>query len=347
MVKEVGYMLMTRETSIPAAEGKTGWPWTDSALCVPEMLDAGARWPRISVITPSFNQGPFLEQTIRSVLAQNYPNLEYIIIDGGSTDGSVEIIRRYQRRLAYWISEQDGGQAHAINKGLARASGEIVAYINSDDFYLPRAFAAAAECFRREPACTWLCGDTILVDSDGRTTSSPQTNVPQSAGHCLARRYFAQQQAMFWRREVLAAGFQERWRYCFDFELFIRLLLAGHKCEHLPVTLAAMRLHPDSKTMSEAHNFESEVFAMSQPYFSRITWAERRSCTHTHLLRRSCAASAAGSGREAARYLAQALVTYPEGIKSRWFWGGLRRVLKSGFMEIAAPTAVGPEHTRS
>ena len=104
--------------------------------------------PRISIVTPSFNQGQFLEETIRSVLEQGYPNLEYMVIDGGSTDGSIEIIRKYEKRLAYWTSEPDRGQADAINKGWRRATGEILAYLNSDDTYCPNALRLAAEAFR-------------------------------------------------------------------------------------------------------------------------------------------------------------------------------------------------------
>lgn len=299
-----------------------------------------SRPPRISVVTPSYNQGKFLEQTIRSVLLQGYPDLEYIVIDGGSADGSVETLRRYQPLLSYWVSEKDGGQANAINKGLGRASGEIFAYINSDDFYLPGALHAVAEHFRRNPNCTWVCGDMVFVDGGGRTMSSPQTIIPRSAGQGLSRRYFAQQQAMFWRREALGGGFEEHWRYCFDFELFIRLLLAGHECEHLPLRLAAMRLHPDSKTVGEARRFEDEVFRLSEGFFGRITPSERRSCVHTHLLRQSYEA---GDRREAAKYLLRALAAYPECIKGRWFWGCLRQVLRGRVTGMKAPAAVGPE----
>jgi glycosyltransferase involved in cell wall biosynthesis len=124
------------------------------------------RWSRISIVTPSYNQGQFLEETIKSVLSQNYPNLEYIIIDGSSTDNSADIIKKYEKHLAYWVSEKDNGQADAINKGFARATGEIFGWINSDDLYLPDTLHRVGEYWRTYPGCQFLTGDGEIFNAE-------------------------------------------------------------------------------------------------------------------------------------------------------------------------------------
>ena len=121
--------------------------------------------PLVSIITPSYNQAAFLEQTLCSVLDQDYPNLEYLVVDGGSDDGSVEIIKRYELRLAWWVSEKDRGQVEAINKGLAHAKGEYVAWLNSDDFYLPGAVLSAVEALQARPDAALVHGDVLAVDA--------------------------------------------------------------------------------------------------------------------------------------------------------------------------------------
>jgi glycosyltransferase involved in cell wall biosynthesis len=282
--------------------------------------------PTISIITPSFNQAPFIEETIRSVLEQDYDELQYVIIDGGSTDGSIDIIRRYQDRLGYWISEKDRGQAHALNKGLAHATGDVVAYLNSDDVYRPGAFKAVAEYFRNNPNCNWLCGDTMMF-GEGSKPEVISADVPKSAAHALSWAYTAPQPGMFWKRGLLKDGFDEQWRYCFDHELYVRLLIEGYVCEHLPVTLAGYRLHPESKTVAEGANFDSEFDRIEEIYEKHLSGADRRWCLATRHLRKSYAASTKGNRLDAARTLLKALAIHPESIWARPFWGCLRRLL--------------------
>jgi glycosyltransferase involved in cell wall biosynthesis len=280
---------------------------------------------KLSIITPSYNQGQFLEETILSVLGQNYPNLEYIIVDGGSTDNSVEVIRRYEKHLAYWTSEKDRGQVHAINKGIERVTGDVAAFINSDDLYLPGAFNAVMDHFEKHRTCEWLCGDTIMF-GEGHPTELIRARVPESAAHCLSWAFKAPQPGMFWKRELIEFKFQEQWPYDFDCDMYTRLLLAGHSCEYLPLPLAAYRLHSFSKTVAEGHRQEKEFDLLAEHYESQLEGADRRWCRATQFMRRSYEASTAGQSREGARWLLRALFTYPEGIRNRTFWGCLRRL---------------------
>ena len=219
--------------------------------------------PRISIITPSFNQAPFLKQTIDSVLSQNYPNLQYIIIDGGSTDGSVEIIRKYAPHLAYWVSEPDRGQAHALNKGFARATGSIHAYLNSDDYYEKGALETAAEMLS-DASTAWLCGALRYFDDSGfeRTDFYEAEPPDANAAFDWFYRYRINQPATFWTADLTAAcgPFNETLRYVFDWEFFTRIRF-HHNVPAVPVKkiLAHFRLHPASKTVSASDAFETEI----------------------------------------------------------------------------------------
>src|SRR5512136_1808888 len=157
--------------------------------------------PLVTIVTPSFNQARFLEATLRSVLDQDYPRIEYLVVDGASTDGSVEIIRRYANRLAWWVSEKDSGQSEAINKGMRRAQGEIIGWLNSDDIYLPGAVSAAVAHFQANPQAGLIYGDALAIDSDGKSF-----NVMRARQYTLTDLMAFQiicQPAAFMRRSVL------------------------------------------------------------------------------------------------------------------------------------------------
>lgn len=280
---------------------------------------------KLSIITPSYNQGRFLDETILSVLNQGYKSLEYIVIDGGSTDDSVDVIRRYEDKLDYWVSEKDRGQVHAINKGLERATGDIVAFINSDDVYLPGTFNAVINHFNDHPESEWVCGDTIMF-GEGYDTYVIRAVVPKSAAHCLSWAYRAPQPGHFWKRELVKSGFQERWNYDFDHDMYVRLLLAGHKCEHIPLPFAGYRLHEVSKTIAEGHRQLEEFDQIAEFYEPQLHGVDQRWCKATRFLRLSYAASEAGKKSEAIKWLTRAFATHPEGVLNRPFWGCLRKL---------------------
>jgi glycosyltransferase involved in cell wall biosynthesis len=204
--------------------------------------------PRISVITPSFNQAQFLEDTIASVLAQNYPALEYIVIDGGSSDNSLEIIKRYERDIAFWVSEPDGGQSEAINKGLRRATGEIITWLNSDDVYLPNTLQTVAEYFDR-PELALVHGKTILF-GEGRREEVRGASEPDLRVQYLAKIPFPQPSSFFKRRVLLEQGYlDESLHYMMDYDLLVRIAL-NYELRSVPAVFSRYRLHEGCKTLT-------------------------------------------------------------------------------------------------
>jgi len=233
--------------------------------------------PRLTIVTPSFQQAAFIERTIRSVLDQEYPDLEYLIVDGGSTDGSVEIIERYADRIAWWVSEPDDGQTDALNKALRRATGDIVAYINSDDYYLPGAFQTAVDALQRTSAL-WAVGASRFVDADGNTTEiwRPELPLSRSRAGMAAGPWGVPQASTFWRRECFDRYglFREDMHYVFDTEYGLRLAFAGHLPALIDAELAVRVVHPEAKSW-DTTPFEREAAAMEREYRARLTPRER------------------------------------------------------------------------
>ena len=207
--------------------------------------------PKVTIVTPSYNQAHFLEETMRSVLEQDYPNIEYIVIDGGSSDGSAEIIQKQESQLAYWQSQKDKGQTDAINQGFARASGDILAWLNSDDILLPGAVTAAVKQLQAHPEVGMVYGDCLWINADGKKIGNfpaAQTDLKK-----LRRGYvhIPQQASFFWAELWKKVGpLDDSFYFAMDYDLWTRLA-AEAPLLYVPELWAAFRLHGDAKSIAE------------------------------------------------------------------------------------------------
>ncbi len=246
-------------------KGKIGFPWTEGTP--PQYI--AENLPKITIITPSFNQGQFIEETIRSVLLQNYPNLEYIIIDGGSMDNTLEIIKKYEKFIDYWVSEADSGQANAINKGLKKATGEVFNWLNSDDYYLPNALLTIGQNFSKQPHLAVLGGREIHLLPNGNlskptngTVILPTLEATIVLGNC-------NQPPTFFRLSVVRqlGELSENLYFCMDSELWTRYLAHFGLSNTMKIDsiLNVFRLHEHSKSLSARPIYYADRF--------NIVWA--------------------------------------------------------------------------
>ena len=271
--------------------------------------------PLVSIVIPSYNQAAFLEQTIKSAIEQDYPYLEHILVDGASTDNSVEIIKKYGNQLAWWVSEKDNGQGDAINKGMAHAKGEIVAWLNSDDCYLPAAISAAVEAFEANPDAVMVYGDMLAIDENGFVTNTFKYH--QLTLEDLLCFQIIGQPAVFMRREVFEQvnGLDLNFHFMLDHHLWIRIAAQG-KIVHVPQIWSAARYHSEAKNRAQASQFGREAFqildwAASDEYFAPIlARVRRRALASAH---RVDARYSVDSGQPAQALAAwmRALVTHP------------------------------------
>jgi len=279
--------------------------------------------PLVTIITPSYNQAAFLEKTMRSALEQDYPAIEYLVIDGGSQDGSVEIIRKYSDRLAWWVSEKDSGQAEAINKGLSRARGEFVAWLNSDDYLMPGAVSAAVTALQANPDASFVYGNVRVVAPD-QTILNLLTYQPWQLKDLMSFQIIGQP-AVFMRRSALEkSGYLDpAYHFLLDHHLWIRLASVGGMT-YVPQLWASAHYHEESKNLKQAAKFGGEALrivdwmaaqpALQQEYLShkKEILAGANRINGFYLLD-------ARQYRQAFRAYWKSFCLYPRGLGREWY----------------------------
>jgi glycosyltransferase involved in cell wall biosynthesis len=242
----------------PPPSGKIGWPWTKESSPVPDLMPDGSKWPRVSIVTPNYNYGHFIEETIRSVLLQGYPNLEYIIIDGASTDSSFDIIKKYEPWLQYWVSEKDNGQSSAINKGIEKCTGDIFNWINSDDRLTESSLQKIAVEIRGASALAGVVGN---FNENSLASSSIKNQNLSAANMVMGSTSPVFHQPGLWLRldKLRSVGtLEESLRYCFDWDLTIRYLSKFPDLQYSSAVVCDFRLHEISKTVCDQEGFDKE-----------------------------------------------------------------------------------------
>ncbi len=263
-------------------EDKTGWPWTEQTEVFTDKMPDGSDWPRISIVTPNYNYGHFIEETIRSVLLQGYPNLEYIVIDGGSTDNSIEIIKKYEKWLFYWVSEKDTGQSNAINKGIRKSTGIIFNWINSDDI-LNSASLYNVACIWKERNPDILVGSSRIITQEKYIDWIPHETISVlELALCFQGKVGMSQPSTFLNLDLVKCigGLCENFHYIIDYSLYINLLLSENtsikRLTTINTCLSTVKLHEEAKTVSSWSQFEKETLQMLAGIMTKFPENERK-----------------------------------------------------------------------
>ncbi|BAY46294.1 putative glycosyltransferase [Scytonema sp. HK-05] len=281
--------MLTRNTALtlkdlpPPPPGKSGWPWTEQNEPLPERMPDGSDWPRMSIVTPSYNYGLFIEETIRSVLLQGYPNLEYIIIDGGSTDNTVEIVQKYEQYLTYWVSEPDKGQTDAINKGYQYCTGDLFVWLNADDAYINhRCLSNVAEIYRQ--GYQLIVGECFNVNENEQeiiiTKNFNGYSQPQDFDQYLKFWSFVAlpQPAVFVAKQLSDSAFplNKNLYGTMDYQLFLRVLSQKPKAIWVKQTWVKFKYHGQNKTLQHNPDTYSELYQVALSEAKRVYTFRKR-----------------------------------------------------------------------
>jgi glycosyltransferase involved in cell wall biosynthesis len=268
--------------------------------------------PTISLVTPSFQQGAFLPRTLYSVVSQNYPNLEYVVQDGGSTDETVEVLRRFEPLLAGWTSERDEGQADAVNRGFARTTGEVMGFLNSDDLLLPGALAYVASYFSQHPDVDVVYGNRILIDEEDREIG--MWVLPRHDDRALTLADFVPQETLFWRRPIwdaIGGALDKDFGYALDWDLLLRMREAGARIVHLRRFLGAFRVHEQQKSTAALDLGAAECKLLRQRVHGRNMSQDELVARLRPYLRRHLLAHALARGARTLPFPASPVRTVP------------------------------------
>lgn len=270
--------------------GKVGWPWTEQSEPASVRIPSGSECPPISIVTPSYNQGKFIEETIRSVLLQGYPNIEYIIIDGGSTDNTIEIIKKYEAFLAFWVSEKDAGQSHGINKGLHRATGDLVGWQNSDDFYYPNVFFEATFKAKLFPSYDIFYGTKTYLNLEAQGIFTEDVNMSDFDLLKMIPNSNMSNQSMFFRQKIFQEGnfLDQSFDHCMDTEFFWRLIERGYKFKFASELRGCYRLHEDCKGKSDNNSYFSDTLKIHERIYLNRNFNHKVRKKAWQFLRSSC-----------------------------------------------------------
>jgi glycosyltransferase involved in cell wall biosynthesis len=318
----------------PPPLGKTGWPWTEESNQLPDLMLDGSQWPRISIVTPNYNYGHFIEETIRSILLQGYPNLEYIIIDGESSDNSIEVVKKYERWLSFWVSEKDRGQTNAINKGIDRSTGIIFNWINSDDTLSKDSLNTVADLYIQNKfdlligVCAW-----IDIDENNRIEAVRADRIPSESvnyWNLIERTSCIDQPSVFLNCGLLKSlnSLREDIHYVMDYEFYLRMLLKASsppKVVTVNKNLAVAKLHSNTKTARLWNLFEIEMIKIIKENIDLIPERETDRAKRTlRKLRIQINVRDSGKAKHPLLYLLNLPFKEPSTLLSRFYLGAIK-----------------------
>jgi glycosyltransferase involved in cell wall biosynthesis len=268
---------------LPSTKESKGWPWDRETSS--DLYNGLLELPKITIVTPSFNQGAFIEETIRSILLQNYPNLEYIIIDGGSTDNTLEVIKKYEPWITYWVSEKDNGQAEAINKGIAKSTGLLFNWINSDDRLPENTLFKVAKLYN-ERKFNLLAGSVRDFNDKGEEWIRRNFNLTPEKMILHCKDMYFHQPGIWYRTDQIKklGGLKTKYHYCFDWHLVMRYLINNLEITYTDEILAEFRLHEASKTVSVPIRFQDDNIEIARELKDMEYFYELKKLVEYHII---------------------------------------------------------------